>query len=69
MKPLGKPDAGNPHVRFDERGRETAPACWGLRPSFDSTKVAGSAAAKARYDVEAANGGKGCVFPITEMNG
>ena len=27
MKPVGKPDAGNPHVRFDERGRET-----GLNP-------------------------------------
>jgi hypothetical protein len=24
-KPVGKPDAGNPHVRFDERGRETEP--------------------------------------------
>ena len=23
MKPVGKPDAGNRHVRFDERGRET----------------------------------------------
>jgi hypothetical protein len=23
MKSAGKPDAGNPHVRFDERGRET----------------------------------------------
>ena len=23
MKPVGKPDAGNSHVRFDERGRET----------------------------------------------
>jgi hypothetical protein len=23
MKSVGKPDAGNPHVRFDERGRET----------------------------------------------
>jgi transposase len=23
VKPVGKPDAGNPHVRFDERGRET----------------------------------------------
>ena len=23
MKPVGKPDAGKPHVRFDERGRET----------------------------------------------
>ena len=23
MKPVGKPDAANPHVRFDERGWET----------------------------------------------
>jgi hypothetical protein len=23
-KPVGKPDAGNPHVRFDERGGETS---------------------------------------------
>jgi hypothetical protein len=23
MKPVGKPAAGNPHVRFDERGGET----------------------------------------------
>jgi hypothetical protein len=23
VKPAGKPDAGNPHVRFDERGGET----------------------------------------------
>jgi hypothetical protein len=23
MKPVGKPDAGNRHVRFDERGGET----------------------------------------------
>ena len=26
MKPVGEPDAGNPHVRFDERGGETE--CW-----------------------------------------
>ena len=25
VKTVGKPDAGNPHVRFDERGRETGP--------------------------------------------
>jgi len=23
MKPVGEPDAGKPHVRFDEQGRET----------------------------------------------
>src|ERR1035441_5906711 len=27
MKPVGKPDAGNPHVRFDERGWETGRRC------------------------------------------
>ena len=30
VKPVGEPDAGNPHVRFDERGWETEP-CPGLR--------------------------------------
>ena len=37
MKPVGKPDAGNPHVRFDERGGETAPAPLGTAPLLDST--------------------------------
>ena len=41
MKPVGKPDAGNPHVRFDERGGETercrkAPA---TAPLLDSTII------------------------------
>jgi hypothetical protein len=31
MNPVGKPDAGNPHVRFDERGRETG-RCHRARP-------------------------------------
>ena len=31
MKSVGKPDAGNPHVRFDERGRETG-RCHRARP-------------------------------------
>ena len=26
VKPVGKPDAGNPHVQFDERGGETSVA-------------------------------------------
>ena len=30
VKPVGEPDAGNRHVRFDERGEETEPRC-GLR--------------------------------------
>ena len=25
MNQVGEPDAGNPHVRFDERGLETEP--------------------------------------------
>ena len=39
MKPVGKPDAGNPHVRFDERGRETgwAQCCQQPAPVLDST--------------------------------
>jgi transposase len=29
MKPVGKPDAGNPHVRFDERGEgKRSVAAW-----------------------------------------
>ena len=40
MKSVGKPDAGNPHVRFDERGRETEPLAKRLNataPFLDST--------------------------------
>jgi hypothetical protein len=38
MKPVGKPDAGNPHVRFDERGRETGRRCVATpAPALDST--------------------------------
>ena len=33
MKSVGKPDAGNPHVRFDERGGETEPHSASPRPS------------------------------------
>ena len=37
--PVGKPDAGNQHVRFDERGRETerAPQSTATAPVLDST--------------------------------
>ena len=38
VKPAGKPDAGNPHVRFDERGWETGQAAWPApAPNLDST--------------------------------
>ena len=36
VKPVGKPDAGNPHVRFDERGGETDRS-RGTAPLLDST--------------------------------
>jgi hypothetical protein len=36
MKPVGKPDAGNPHVRFDERGGETERS-RDAAPLLDST--------------------------------
>jgi len=41
MKPVGEPDAGNPHVRFDERGRETErlPKAQATAPFLDSTAV------------------------------
>ena len=46
MNPVGKPDAGKPHVRFDERGRETWP-CWPTRPSstlLTSSRLTGAIA-------------------------
>jgi hypothetical protein len=41
MKSVGKPDAGNPHVRFDERGRETERLATpqATAPFLDSTKM------------------------------
>jgi hypothetical protein len=36
VNPVGEPDAGNPHVRFDERGRETEPP-EGEQPRPSST--------------------------------
>ncbi|MEA2773974.1 MAG: hypothetical protein QOD93_6936, partial [Acetobacteraceae bacterium] len=35
-KPVGKPDAANPHVRFDERGGETGRTS-DTAPFLDST--------------------------------
>jgi hypothetical protein len=42
MKSVGKPDAGNPHVRFDERGRETERLATpqATAPFLDSTDMA-----------------------------
>jgi len=40
VKPVGKPDAGNPHVRFDERGGETDRS-RGTAPLLDSTRLPG----------------------------
>jgi hypothetical protein len=37
LKPVGKPDAGNPHVRFDERGGETELPQAVTAPFLDST--------------------------------
>jgi hypothetical protein len=40
VKPVGKPDAGNPHVRFDERGWETGRPKWSApAPILDSTEI------------------------------
>ena len=45
MKPVGKPDAGNPHVRFDERGWETG-RCLASAPAPNLDSTAGDLAAK-----------------------
>ena len=39
VKPVGEPDAGNPHVRFDERGWETERCrmAQATAPILDST--------------------------------
>ena len=39
MKPVGKPDAGNPHVRFDERGTETGH--YATAPVLDILQIKG----------------------------
>ena len=37
VKPVGKPDAVAPHVRFDERGWETG--LYATAPVLDSTEI------------------------------
>jgi hypothetical protein len=53
MKPVGEPDAGNPHVRFDERGWETERCrmAEAIAPVLNSTRtgVADTAAQCLRY--------------------
>src|SRR3954471_2704880 len=41
VKPIGEPDAGNPHVRFDERGWETERCrmAQATAPILDSTEA------------------------------
>ena len=39
MKPVGKPDAGKLHVRFDERGGETERTSSVTAPLLDSTQT------------------------------
>src|SRR4051794_38411168 len=43
MNPVGKPDAGNRHVRFDERGEETERCrmAQATAPLLDSTRSSG----------------------------
>ncbi len=43
MNPVGKPDAGNRHVRFDERGEETERCRMAqvTAPLLDSTRSSG----------------------------
>jgi hypothetical protein len=41
VKPVGEPDAGNPHVRFDERGGKRDDARVATAPNPDSTENKG----------------------------
>jgi hypothetical protein len=47
-KPVGEPDAGNPHVRFDERGWETE-RCR-MAQATAPIYVAGSAYGPIKFD-------------------
>jgi len=44
VKPVGEPDAGNPHVRFDERGWETGRplGCYRAHPRLYRDKKRGA---------------------------
>src|SRR4051794_37825245 len=62
VKPVGKPDAGNPHVRFDERGRETG-CCrmaQATAPVLDSTDQGQEASCPGRHPRPAAPGHRPC---------
>ena len=41
VKPVGEPDAGNPHVRFDERGGKRDDVRVATAPNPDSTENRG----------------------------
>ena len=43
VKPVGEPDAGNPHVRFDERGGKRDDVRVATAPNPDSTENKGAA--------------------------
>jgi hypothetical protein len=42
VKPVGEPDAGNPHVRFDERGGKRDDVRVATAPNPDSTENTGT---------------------------
>ena len=61
MKSVGKPDARNGHVRFDERGRETGrlPVGSNHAPFLDSTGLPGASSIDHSFN-EMAIPGKFC---------
>ena len=52
MNPVGKPDAGKRHVRFDERGEETERCrmAQATAPLLDSTRSCGLQVDKSNKD-------------------
>jgi hypothetical protein len=63
VKPVGEPDAGNPHVRFDERGGETDCLC-STASLLDST---GPPLFSAQY-IELLRAHDGCAIQLGELD-
>jgi hypothetical protein len=57
VKSVGEPDAGNPHVRFDERGAETEREPYGSQlPRLSSTPfLQATVEARARHSAKTAS--------------
>ena len=65
VKPVGEPDAGNPHVRFDERGWETGRRMSRYRAQPRLYRKHSKLRAKCRNIIE----NKGCYWKLRSPSG